>query len=336
MERSPACLGAAYCALANGGRRVQPHAIRSIEDGDGHVIYRAPQEELQAVSAETAYMITDMLKTAASSGSAKALSACGVPVAGKTGTVAEGDDGTRDIWTVAYTPEMAVTVWMGYDAPGAEHRLPPSEGGSGYPARLCADFIGEVSDELSSADFDRPSGVRTALLDALALEEDKQALLSTEKTPAGYTVRELFRAGGMPVAFSENWIAPSAVSDFELLTGPGEMPVLSFTALERGTEYAITRTVNGVSAEIGALRGEPGENLRFADDTLDLSQPAEYTLLPRNSLLYEEGELLAGPVSGPARYTPGGLLNTIMGVGKPEATSTPAEIECEPDQSLFS
>ena len=332
---SPAQLGAAYCALANGGYRVRPHTIVSIKDGDGRLVYAFEAEGDRAVGAETAYMITDMLKTAAESGSTKALAACDMPVAGKTGTVAESDAGTRDIWTVAYTPQLAVSVWMGYDEPDAAHALPASEGGSGYPARLCAAFLKSVSSDLDGKDFERPSGVRTALLDALALEEDDQALLSTERTPASHTVRELFRVGRLPTAYSENWTAPSPVDDFELMTGPGEMPVLSFTAREAGTEYAVLRTVDGVSVELASLRGAPGESLRFVDDTLDLSRPAEYTLLPRNALLYAEGELLTGPTSGPARYAPGGLLNKIMGVGEAEAAPTPTDVEYESDQSLF-
>ena len=123
---SPAQLGGAYCALANGGTRVTPHTVRMIEDGDGRVLYRAPVSESRAVTPETAYMITDMLKTAATKGSAKALAACGFPVAGKTGTVAEGSNGTRDIWTAAYTPDTAVCVWMGFDDPGTGNRLPAS------------------------------------------------------------------------------------------------------------------------------------------------------------------------------------------------------------------
>ncbi len=332
---SPTQLGAAYCALANGGKRVSGHTIRSIEDNEGRLVYEAEVKGARAVSPETAYMLTDMLKTAAGSGSARALSACGVPVAGKTGTVAENGGGTRDIWTVAYTPDIAVSVWMGYDSPDEAHRLPSDQGGSGYPARLCAAFLKDVSSELDGTDFARPAGVRTALLDALALENDQQALLSTEKTPAEYTVRELFRAGALPTAFSENWVSPKPVPDFRLLTATGEMPVLAFTVQESTAEYAILRTVNGESAELAALSGALGEEIRFVDDTLDLSQRAEYTLLPRNALLHAQGELLSGPVAGPVNYAPDGLLNQIMGVGAAEATPTPAEIEYDPDQSLF-
>ncbi len=332
---SPVQLGAAYCALANGGASVAPHAIRAIEDFEGHVLYRAPQNTRRAVTPETAYMVTDMLKTAATKGSAKALSACGLPVAGKTGTVAEGSDGNRDIWNVAYTPDAAVCVWMGFDDPGTGNRLPASEGGSGYPARLCAAYLDSVSSQLSGSDFKRPAGIRTALVDSVALAEDRAVLLSTERTPADCTQLELFRPDDMPTRFSAHWTSPAPPPDFRLLTSPRQIPVLSFTAQDSGTQYVLTRTVDGVSVEVAVLQGETGQEIRFADDGCDLSQCASYALLPRNGLLYARGELLAGPVSQSVAYAPGGLLNQIMGVGEAEAPPTPAEVEDAGPQSLF-
>ena len=332
---SPAALGAAYCALANGGVCENAHLIRAIEDADGHALYRAPVSESRAVSAETAYMITDMLKTAASTGSARAVSACGLPVAAKTGTVAEEAGGTRDIWTVAYTPDAAVSVWMGFDNPDAEHAMPASEGGSGYPARLCAAFLSEASAGLSGKDFKRPSGVRAALLDSVALERDRAALLSTERTPAGFTTLELFHDYDMPRAFSDNWTIPSAAMDFRLMTAEGETPVLAFTVQEDAAEYLLTRTAGGKTEQLAVLRGEAGQEVRYADDGHDLSQPADYALLPRNGLLYENGVLLTGPPSQSVHYAPGGVLNAIMGAGMDEATPAPAEIEGVENQSLF-
>ena len=332
---SPAQLGAAYCALANGGKRVSAHTIRRVLDADGNVLYRAEQPGERVVRPETAYMVTDMLKTAASGGSAKALAACGMPVAGKTGTVEEGGAGTRDIWTVAYTPDMAVSVWMGFDEPDPEHALPASAGGSGYPARLCAAYLSAAAPKLSGRDFKRPSGVKVALLDALALQNDGVALLSTDRTPERATARELFHAWDIPTAYSENWNAPAPVLDFRLLSGPGETPVLAFTAREAVAEYVLTRTVEGAVEQIAVLKGAPGQELRYADTAHDPERPAEYALLPRNALLYADGELLTGPPSEEARYVPGGLLNAIMGVGTAEATPTPAEVESDKDQSLF-
>jgi len=327
---SPETLGAAYCALGNGGMRVTPHFITEIRDKSGRVVYRAEPLKARAVQDSTAYMLTDMLKTAAKSGSARALKQSGMPVAGKTGTVSESSGkGTRDIWTVAYTPEIATAVWMGFDTPDANHVMDASEGGSGYPAKLCAAFYKSVSDELSGRDFRKPKSVRTALVDKVALEQEHRVLLTTENTPAEYAEAELFRADDMPGDYSDNFTAPRMVADLKLLTGPGETPVLSFTAQDQRAEYRLVRTSGGRTEEIAVLTGDPGREIRFADVDHDTSQPADYVLMPRNALLSALGMALTGPQSAAVHYTPGGLMNMIMGVGAVEATPTPTEVEPE-------
>lgn len=334
---SPEILDAAYCALANGGTRVTPHFVREIQDATGRTIYVAKSGGDRAVEASTAYMITDMLKTAARTGSARALRDCGLPVAGKTGTVSESNGGTRDIWTVAYTPELATAVWMGFDQPDASHVMAASEGGGGCPAKLCAAFFKAVSKGLSGRDFRKPGTVKAALVDRLALEDEHAVLLTTENTPVEYTQTELFHEDDIPTRYSENWLTPAAATDFRLLTGPGETPVLSFIVQGGSTasEYQLLRTVNGETRQIAVLTGEPGEEVRFADVEHDLSQPADYTLMPRNALLWAAGVALTGVQSPPVHYAPGGLLNAIMGVGAEEPAQTPTEVESDMERSLF-
>ena len=332
---SPAGLGAAYCALANGGMRVKAHLIRRIEDDAGRVLYRHIPPVSRAVSPETACMLVDMLKTAACSGSAKSLSACGFPVAGKTGTVSEPSGGTRDIWTAACTPDLVTVIWMGFDRPDAAHSLPDSEGGSGYTARLCADFLKEAADALSQRDFSMPTGVKAVLLDAMTLQDTHAALLSTEKTPRSQILKELFRSDHLPNRFSDNWVTPSAVTDFRCLTRPGEAPALAFTVRNASAEYALLRESAGRTDEIAVLRGVPGQEMRYEDAAHDVRQPAAYTLVPRNANLYARGTLLTGPVPEAVTYAPGGLLNAIMGIGGAEVTPMPMETEDADDQSLF-
>lgn len=331
---SPAQLCAAYAALSNGGVRVEPHLIRKITDPDGRVVYQAEASTERAVQDSTAYMLTDMLKTAASSGSARALSAAGLPVAGKTGTVADADGSTRDIWTAAYTPDLALTVWMGYDTPDDNHRLASSEGGSGYPARLCAALFKDAAPILLKSDFARPDSVRVALVDALALQAD-QVLLATAATPPEYVAAELFHPNHMPETYSENWSAPKSVDDLTLLSGPGETPILQFTARSENAEYLILRTVDGVTDILATLTGGEGESLRYADETADLSEPARYTVLPRHRLLMERGVTLTGKESAAVAYSPGGILNLLFGAQEASPSREPADIELGGAQSLF-
>ena len=331
---SPARLCAAYCALANGGQRVEPHTVRKIVASDGEVLYEAPQADTRAVSAGTACLVTDMLRTAAAEGSANALSAVGANLAGKTGTVDMEGGGNRDIWTVAYTPKLAVAVWMGFDEPDAGHALPDWAGGSSYPARLCANFLTAVGDRWTRGSFATPSTLRRVVIDALALEEDKAVVLAAERTPEKYLQTELFYAGREPQAVSGKWDAPEPVTDLELASAPGEMPVLRFTVRDENAEYLLIRHTGGRAEEVAVLRGGAGEALQYTDGAADLSQIHEYSIIPRHALLYEEGETVTGAESLRVRYTPGGILGHIEEMLSPGQTEAPAP-EAEGIQPLL-
>ena len=332
---SPASLTGAYCALANGGMRTEYHFISKIEAQDGRVIYQYKPAGERVISAAAAYMVTDMLKTAASSGSAKALSTSGVPIAGKTGTVEDTSGGTKDIWTVAYTPEIAVSAWMGFDNPGNGHAMPSSEGGSGYPARLCAAFIKSVSENLSGSDFIKPDTVKIAMIDRLSLEEDHAVRLSTEKTPPDYILPELFHGDDLPEEFSDFWTAPEAVTDLRVLTADGESPVIAFTPIGKNVEYVLYRHGDGQAQEIAVLSGEPEREVRYADMQQDPRKSASYSVIPRNALLFKNGTLLTGPETPHVDFIPGGFLNKIMGVRTDNAVKTPTDHNASLFQSLF-
>jgi penicillin-binding protein 1C len=103
----------AYGALANGGELVQPFAVARVRDGSGKVLYEheAPGTA-RVLSPEHAYIISDILadRDARTPGFGEVTPLeLSFPTAVKTGTTT----GFRDNWTVGYTSELAVGVWVG-------------------------------------------------------------------------------------------------------------------------------------------------------------------------------------------------------------------------------
>ncbi len=108
-------LAGAYGALAANGQRADSYAIQRVRDGSGKVLYEhvAPPPAT-AVSADIAWLIGDILRDnearAPGFGFGTALEAA-IPASVKTGTTTE----FRDNWTVGYTANRVVGVWVGHE-----------------------------------------------------------------------------------------------------------------------------------------------------------------------------------------------------------------------------
>jgi penicillin-binding protein 1A len=115
-EVTPIELVSAYAPFANGGYRVKPRLVRSIETSDGTQLWA--QEEgvgTPVMNPQDAYQVTSMLQSVVDYGTGKALRDYGVRglVAGKTGTTNSG----TDVWFVGYTPTVVAGFWFGFDTP---------------------------------------------------------------------------------------------------------------------------------------------------------------------------------------------------------------------------
>ena len=111
-----------YATLANNGKYVPATPILKIEDSQGNVLFELDRESTlaeaeQVIAAEHAYMITDIL----TDNQARSLiftennlfgqtqQELGRPTAAKSGTSNEW----RDIWTLGYTTDLAIGMWVG-------------------------------------------------------------------------------------------------------------------------------------------------------------------------------------------------------------------------------
>ena len=102
-----------YSVFANSGRRVAPVAITKIIDHNGSLIYEyTPPPGDQVLRVEHAYLISSILSdTNARVPAFGTNPVINLPfqVAAKTGTTND----FRDNWTVGYTPDLVVGVWVG-------------------------------------------------------------------------------------------------------------------------------------------------------------------------------------------------------------------------------
>ena len=101
----------AYTVFPNQGVRMAPIEILTVTDRDGNLLEESRAEPSDVIRADTAYVMTNMLRGVVQRGTAAAAAALKWPLGGKTGTV---DDNT-DAWFVGFDPNLTVGVWVGLD-----------------------------------------------------------------------------------------------------------------------------------------------------------------------------------------------------------------------------
>jgi len=148
----------AYATIANYGRRVPAVAITRILDKSGNEVYRYNQPAGdQVIRAEHAYLISSILSdNEARSPAFGPNSVLNLPfqAAAKTGTTND----FRDNWTLGYTPDLAVGVWVG----NADYTPMVNTSGLTGAAPIWSEFMQTAVPQISGgnpAPLSRPGGV---------------------------------------------------------------------------------------------------------------------------------------------------------------------------------
>ena len=160
------------------------------------------------VSADTAYLINEMLSECARTGTAKALKSVGV--AAKTGT-AGGVKGNTDAYCVAYNPRYVVVAWAGADG----CMLPSDITGGTLPAEICAAILSAPACDGGS--FSRPDTVVRVEIDAERLETDHTVVRACAETPPRYRRVADFSIYNMPGAKIDTDMLPINGDNFRIV-----------------------------------------------------------------------------------------------------------------------
>ena len=104
---TPIELLSAFSAIANNGRRMEPHVVSRIETADGKIVSIPPKELSHPISEKTAKIVTEILVKAVNEGEAKWAKPKGYRIAGKTGTAQIPIAGH-------YDPTKTIASFIGY------------------------------------------------------------------------------------------------------------------------------------------------------------------------------------------------------------------------------
>ena len=101
----------AYSVFPNQGVRMRPYPILRVSDREGNILEENRPEPKDAIRADTAFVMTNLLRGVVQRGTAVKAAALNWPIGGKTGTT---DDYT-DAWFIGFDPEITIGVWIGLD-----------------------------------------------------------------------------------------------------------------------------------------------------------------------------------------------------------------------------
>ena len=164
-------MAAAYAAFANGGTYYAPQYVNKIVFSDG-TVKEFPQTGTRVMSEETAYLMTDMMKSVMEVGYGLNASVAGVPMAGKTGTSNYTDTEMESIIAaipeaayntmvvpdenfVGYSSQYAMAVWTGY----TNRMTPILDNGMRIASDVYHNMMTFMHSDYTATDWKVPSGV---------------------------------------------------------------------------------------------------------------------------------------------------------------------------------
>lgn len=191
-------LAGAYSSFANNGSYSKPRFISFITDKNNKLIYINKPKTEQVMREDSAYLLTDMLRTCAKTGTAKKLTSLGIDIASKTGTVGKKNSKQNlDAWNVSYTKDQTCAVWL-----GNLDNSPIDYAGGNQPTEIVKNYFSLVSD---ISTFDRPSSIVERDIDETELNENHRIMLANVYMPERYKHKELFSSLNLPSDISEKF-----------------------------------------------------------------------------------------------------------------------------------
>ena len=174
----------AYSVFPDQGVRMTPYEILRVTDREGNVLEENRPEPKDAIRADTAYVMVNLLRGVVQHGTAVKAASIDWPIAGKTGTTED----FGDAWFIGFDPDLTLGVWVGYDL-----KKPLGPGMTGAEAALpiwMEIFKSYIGDRKDQPKFEPPGNI-------VFVSVDKTTGDVTDPSTPG-AVSEAFIAGTQP------------------------------------------------------------------------------------------------------------------------------------------
>ena len=184
-------LAGSYSTFANAGKYIKPSFISYITDKNNKLVYINHHESKKVLREDSAYLLTDMLKTCAKSGTARKLGDLNCEIASKTGTVGKPNSKENlDAWNISYTKDQTCGIWL-----GNLDNNPISYAGGNEPTQIVKQYFSLINDDST---FIQPNSIVERSIDSTELAENHRVMLSSVYMPERYTQSELFSVFNLP------------------------------------------------------------------------------------------------------------------------------------------
>lgn len=268
-------VGGGYAMLANGGSYSPPAFIKAIYNASGEKVYAHTAVKTRVMSAENAYILTDILMDTVKDGTARGLNGLDFEVASKTGTAGVNEYNT-DAYNVSYTTRHTLTVWHGNAKGGRENNLPKNETGGAYVTIGAKALLEHFYKQDKPADFDVPEGIELLEIDTYSQLQNQKLALATENTPEQYRRTELFSQQQKPIEFS-NTFDNFSVENLETYVENGTVKI-SFDATDFFS-YDIIR-ICGEEHKTLTTVTEKSQKIEYTDFYPPVGEYVEYYIKP--------------------------------------------------------
>lgn len=261
-----------YVPFANGGNFMKAKFIRKIVNNQGKVIYENNQSKSQVMSPESAYLMTQMMISGVKNGTSARLNTLPFEIAGKTGTVGiKGTNLNSDVWSVAYTPQKIVGVWLGNSTGEKEWMLEGSNNGGTYCTSIVRDTFKNL-DINQNYKFKKPQGIVECTIDNNVLEKEHVLMLANPETPPRYTKTALFNKKYAPTIVADKYTKENLCTLSYILEN--NKPKLIFNAI-KNAKYNLYRIEEDKTKLLKTFESVAGEQT-FVDKNLELDTNYSY------------------------------------------------------------